>query len=253
MAWVPRPTCSLARVRVGKCALGFSTVLTRASQRKSPGGKLERANGMLRNLRCHEVVLFVHSRARLCSGQNGTLPVMRVTTQRQRPMARFYSCAQAQADGLTTTAVLATSRERNATTTIRVRHDEAQGSKARSCPFLGFHTCGHKVNLDRDTTAGRRAVVRSRRDRERSMVTTQCGVGMTIGTTRGDSQAGRAHAVDGSGTCRRKARLDGRHTSVGGLAVAAVRFNQIKSTTSWARPDFSLSSKAGIHSTVKGR
>jgi hypothetical protein len=29
----------------------------------------------------------------------------------------------------------------------------------------------------------------------------------------------------GNGTCRRKARLDGRHTSGGGRAVAAVRFN----------------------------
>jgi hypothetical protein len=100
--------------------------------------------------------------------------------------------AQAQADGLTTTAGLATSRERNATTTIRVRQDEAQGSKARSCPFLRLHTCGHKVNLDRNTTAGRRAAVRSRSDRERSVLTTQCGVGMTIGTTRGDGHAGRA-------------------------------------------------------------
>jgi hypothetical protein len=162
----------------------------------------------------------VHSPARLCSGQNGTLPVMRVTTQRQGPMARFYSCAQAQADGLTTTAGLATSRERNATTTIKVRQDEAQGSKARSCPFRGLHTCGHKVNLDRDTTAGRRAAVRSRRDRERSVLTTQCSVSMTIGTTSGDGQAGRAHGVNGSGTCRRKARLDGRHTSDGVCAAA---------------------------------
>jgi hypothetical protein len=138
------------------------------------------------------VVLFVHSRARPCSGQNGTLPAMRVTTKQQRSMARFSSCAQAQADGLTTTAGLATSRERNATTTIRVRQDEAQGSKARSCPFLGLHTCGNKVNLDRDTTAGRHAAVRSRRDRERSVLTTQCSVGMTSGTTSGDGQAGCA-------------------------------------------------------------
>jgi hypothetical protein len=162
----------------------------------------------------------MHSRARLCSGQNGTLPVLRVTTQRQRLMARFYSCAQAQADGLTTTAGLATSRERNATMTIRVRQDEAQGSKATSCPFLGLLTRGHKVNLDRDTTAGRRAAVRSRRDRERSVLTTHCSVRMTTVTTSGDSQAGCARAVDGSGTCRRKARLEGRHTSDAVCAAA---------------------------------
>jgi hypothetical protein len=49
MARVPGLTCSLARVRVGKRALGFRTVLTHASQRKPLGGELERANGMLRN------------------------------------------------------------------------------------------------------------------------------------------------------------------------------------------------------------
>jgi hypothetical protein len=138
------------------------------------------------------VVLFVHSHARLFSGQNGTLPIMRVTTKRYRPMARFYSCAQVQDGGLTTTPGLATSRERNAMTTIRIRKHKAQGSKARSCPFLGLHTRGHKVNLDRDTTAGRRAAVRSRRDRERSVLTTQCSVRMTAGTTSGDGQAGCA-------------------------------------------------------------
>jgi hypothetical protein len=79
---------------------------------------------------------------------------------------------------------------------------------------------GHKVNLDRDTTSGRSAAVRSRRDRERSVLTTHCSVGMTIGTTSGDGQAGCARAVDGSGTCRRKARLEGRHTSDGVCAVA---------------------------------
>jgi hypothetical protein len=31
--------------------------------------------------------------------------------------------------------------------------------------------------------------------------------------------------------------------------VAAVQFNQIKSATSWARPDFPLGSKAGFHSS----
>jgi hypothetical protein len=31
--------------------------------------------------------------------------------------------------------------------------------------------------------------------------------------------------------------------------VVAVRFNQIKSTTSWARPDFALGSKARFHSS----
>jgi hypothetical protein len=121
-------------------------------------------------------------------------------------MARFYSCAQAQADGLTTTAGLATSMERNTTTMIRVKQDVALGSKARSCPFLGLHTRGHRVNLDRDTTAGRRAAVRSRRGRERSVPTTQHSVRMTAGTTSGDGQAGCARAVDGSGTCRCKAR-----------------------------------------------
>jgi hypothetical protein len=161
------------------------------------------------------VVLFVHSLARLFSGQNGTLPIMRMTTKRYRSMARFYSCAQAQAGGLTTMSGLATSRERNAMTTTRVRQDEAQGSKTRSCPFLGLHTRGHMVNLDRDTTAGRRAAVRSRHDRERSVLTTQCSVCMTAGTTSGDGQVGCARAVDGSGTCRRKARLNGRHTSDG--------------------------------------
>jgi hypothetical protein len=143
---------------------------------------------------------------------------MCVTTQRKRSMARFYSCAQAQADGLTMTAGLATSRERNATTKIRVRQDEAQGSKARSCPFLGLLMRGHKVNLDRDPTAGRRAAVRSRRDLERSVLTTHCSVRMTTVTTSGDVQAGCA--VDGSGTCRRKARLEGRHTSDGVCAAA---------------------------------
>jgi hypothetical protein len=135
-------------------------------------------------------------------------------------MARFYSCAQAQADGLTTTAGLVTSRERIATTTIRVRQDEAQGPKERSCPFLGLHMRGHKVNLDRDTTAGRGAAVRSRRDRERSVLTTQCSMRTTAGTTSADGQAGCARAVDGSGTCRRKARLEGRHTSDGVCAAA---------------------------------
>jgi hypothetical protein len=188
------------------------------------------------------VVLFVHSCARLCPGQNGTLPVMRVTTQRQRSMARFYSCAQAQAGGLTTTAGLAMSRERNATTTIRVRQDEAPGSKARSCPFLGLHMCGHKVNPDRDTTAGRRAAVRSRRDRKRSVLTTQGSVSMTIGTTSGDGQAGRARAVDGSGTCRRKARLDGRHTSDGVCAAA-------RSKQPHVQPD--LSGLARLPSTAR--
>jgi hypothetical protein len=188
------------------------------------------------------VALFVHSRARLCSGQNGTLSVRRVTTQRQRLMARFYSCAQAQDGGLTTMAGLATSRERNATMTIRVRQDEAQGSKARSCPFLGLHMCGHKVNPDRDTTAGRHAAVRSRRDRKRSVLTTQCSVSMTIGTTSGDGQAGRARAVDGSGTCRRKARLDGRHTSDGVCAAA-------RSKQPHVQPD--LSGLARLPSTAR--
>jgi hypothetical protein len=77
-------------------------------------------------------------------------------------MAQFYSCAQAQADGLTTTAGLATSGERIATMTIRVRQDEAQGPKERSCPFLGLHTRGHKVNLDHDSrpTCGREVKAR---------------------------------------------------------------------------------------------
>jgi hypothetical protein len=100
-------------------------------------------------------------------------PRCRVTAAKRR---RSATAKRASADCLATTASLATSRERNTTTTIRVRQDEAQGSKARSCPFLGLHTRGHKINLDRDTIAGRRAAVRSRRDRERSVLTTQCSV-----------------------------------------------------------------------------
>jgi hypothetical protein len=44
-------------------------------------------------------------------------------------------------------------------------------------------------------------------------------------------QAGGRARIVGSGTCRRKARLDGRHTSVGGRAVAAVQFNQSRHIT----------------------
>jgi hypothetical protein len=60
---------------------------------------------------------------------------------------------------------------------------------------------------------------------------------LTAGRT--ERSSGARTRIVGSGTFRRKARLDGRHTSVGGRAVAAVRSNQIKSTSSWARPDFS--------------
>jgi hypothetical protein len=56
---------------------------------------------------------------------------------------------------------------------------------------------------------------------------------------RTERSSGARARIIGSCTCRCKARLDGRHTSVDGRAVAAVQFNQIKSTTSWARPDFS--------------
>jgi hypothetical protein len=179
------------------------------------------------------VVLFVHSRARPCSGQNGTLPAMRVTTKRQRSMARFSSCVQAQADGLTTTVGLVTSRERNATMTIRVRQDEAQGSKARSCP-LSWVAHAWAQGQPRPRHDSRPKCGREVKARPGTVgVTTQCSVGMTIGTTSGDGQAGCARAVDGSGTCRRKARLEGRHTSDG--VCAAARSSETRGK-GWAKP-----------------
>jgi hypothetical protein len=48
--------------------------------------------------------------------------------------------------------------------------------------------------------------------------TFQPGVRMTAGHRKGDQAVARA--VDGSDTCRRNARLDGRHTSVSGRAAA---------------------------------
>jgi hypothetical protein len=152
------------------------------------------------------------------------------------PRCRVTAAKRASADGLATTASLATSRERNATMTIRVRQDAVQGSKTRSCPFLGLHTRGHKVNLDRDTTTGRRAAVRARRDRERSVLTTQCSVVVTV--KRG------ARAVDGSGTCRRKARLEGRHTSDG--VCAAARSSEPNMSHPLARRPTDRNNKAGL-------
>jgi hypothetical protein len=103
-------------------------------------------------------------------------------------------------------------------TTIRVRQDEAQGSKARSCAFLGLHTCGHEVNLDHDTTAGRRAGVRSRRGWERSVLTTQCSVRTTAGTNSGDGQSGCARASTAAAPAG--VRLDSK---VGTQAMAFAR------------------------------
>jgi hypothetical protein len=55
--------------------------------------------------------------------------------------------------------------------------------------------------------------------------------------------------IVGSGTCRRKARLEGRHTSIGSRAVAAVRFNQSRAHHHGQGPIFPLGSKAGFHSS----
>jgi hypothetical protein len=62
-----------------------------------------------------------------------------------------------------------------------------------------------------------------------------------------------AHArIVGSSTYRRKARLDGRHTSVSGRSVAAVRFNQIKAQHHEQCPSLPLGSKAGFHNSEGG-
>jgi hypothetical protein len=61
---------------------------------------------------------------------------------------------------------------------------------------------------------------------------------------------GRARNV-GSGTCRRKARLDGRHTSVGGHAVAAVRFSQSRAHHHGQGPILSPRHKTGIQSGMR--
>jgi hypothetical protein len=99
------------------------------------------------------------------------------------------------------------------TTARHGKNDDSAGySELKVKPSASLHVCARvcKLAFDRDGDTSSSAYPTARRT-ERS--------------SRGDTR------IVGSGTYRRKARLDGRHTSVGGRAVAAVQFNQSRHIT----------------------
>jgi hypothetical protein len=153
----------------------------------------------------------------------------RVGYQPLKTRACLHACARAQAKGLTSMTsgvkVRVSTRRRHNSASARQQDTEGttiqRGMASQRQSLPPPCACVHEC-------ASRRF--------DRGGDTSRAAHSTTIRTNR---SSGERTWIVGSGTCRRKARLDGRHTSVGGRAVAAVRFNQIKSTSSWARPDFS--------------
>jgi hypothetical protein len=145
----------------------------------------------------------------------------RVGYQPLKTRACLHACARAQAKGLTSVTsgakVRVSTRRRHNSASARQQDKEgttiqlgmASQRQSLPLPYTCVHACAsRRFDHDGDTSSSAHLTAR-----------------------RTERSSGARARIVGSGTCRRKARLDGRHTSVGGRAVAAVQFNQSRHIT----------------------